>query len=343
MNKKKFDNINSSEERNKILLKGILLKMEDENLSQKELSIVRKLEKLHESSNENNTLSNSQLNRAVKRNRQAILKKKTGKDFDRKSHLNQIYFIVGAVAATVAILLVFTFYNTSKIPTNQSDYEVVQNIDIKHYSTDKEVKRIILPDGSTVFLNRDTKITLQKGSFTAYSREIWLEEGEVFFDIKKDPKRPFVVHTKNGISTRVLGTSFNIKSYSELNNQVISVNSGLVQVTNDRLEKIVLEPNYKVSVSNTDSNFIPGETDAQGISDWRKGEIVLENAPISEVAFRIKQYYGMDVIYDDAKYRNDLIYTCFTTESTIVEIIEVICKLTNSSFSINNSKIFIDK
>src|SRR5690554_5312629 len=325
------------------LIKGLLRKMESNDLSEKEVSLIRNL-KRNSKTSEAGKLSKRELNRAVKRKKELLLKKRNGSTQVEKYRRLNYRIVIGSVAASVAIILVLSLYNNFLKPTDNLGYEIAQNNNIdQSFTTESDLKKITLPDGSTVFLNRETSISLRKESFTAYTREIWLDEGEAFFNITKDLTRPFIVHTNNGNSTRVLGTSFNIKSYSNLDNQVISVNSGRVQVINKNEEKIILDPNYKVTISNSAGQFVPGTTDAQAVSDWRSGKIFFENAPISEVAFRIKQIYNMEVVYNESSFSDDYIYTFFTTTSSIDNVLTAICKLTKSTYKIEGSQIFLTK
>ncbi len=192
-------------------------------------------------------------------------------------------------------------------------------------------------------MNRGTSLSIRKGKFNAYTREVWLEEGEAFFQVTRDPGRPFVVHTRGGVSTRVLGTSFNIKSYAELSEQVISVNTGKVQVMNAKQEKIILEPNYKVTISRNDGNFATGKTNAQSMSAWRTGKIAFENATLKEVSFRLKQHYDIELVYDENKFGNELIFTSFTTETTLQEVLVILGKLLNAECIQDNTKIYLKK
>jgi ferric-dicitrate binding protein FerR (iron transport regulator) len=253
-------------------------------------------------------------------------------------------YIIGTVAAIILLLLVFTLYNTLQSPLEKSGQELVLNNNVNHrLTTDKNMKRITLADGSTVYMNRGTSLSLRKGKFNAFTREVWLEEGEAFFQVTKDPHRPFVVHTRGGVSTRVLGTSFNIKSYAELSEQVISVNTGKVQVMNAKQEKIILEPNYKVTISGNDGHFASGKTDAQSMSDWKTGKITFENASLKEVSFRLRQYYDIELVYDEDTFRNELIYSSFTTETTLQEVLIVLSKLLNAEWTRDGTKIYLRK
>jgi len=70
----------------------------------------------------------------------------------------------------------------------------------------------MLSDGTLVKLNSDSRLTFSE-KFDETSREVFLE-GEAFFDVKNNPKRPFIVRTQQ-INTTALGTSFNVQAYVE--------------------------------------------------------------------------------------------------------------------------------
>src|SRR5690606_205335 len=77
-----------------------------------------------------------------------------------------------------------------------------------------KMKRIVLPDQSVVWLNANTQLRYSAQAF-AQHRELFIDHGEAFFEITKNSENPFVVHAE-ALSTKVLGTSFNVKSYPEL-------------------------------------------------------------------------------------------------------------------------------
>jgi len=72
--------------------------------------------------------------------------------------------------------------------------------------------KLLLPDGTEVWLNSGSKLNYKK-DFNTHFREVELE-GEAFFDVVKDAAHPFIVHT-SGIDVKVLGTVFNVKSYPQ--------------------------------------------------------------------------------------------------------------------------------
>jgi ferric-dicitrate binding protein FerR (iron transport regulator) len=106
--------------------------------------------------------------------------------------------------------------------------------------------RSLLPDGTTVWLNAGSKLYYEN-DFTGTTREVRLE-GEAFFDVVKQPDRPFIVHT-SGIDIKVLGTAFNVKSYPEDKTVETTLYRGSVRVfrhEDSEKKAIQLKPNEKL-------------------------------------------------------------------------------------------------
>ncbi|MBF6626966.1 MAG: FecR domain-containing protein [Proteiniphilum sp.] len=325
------------------LIKGLLRKIDEGNLTEKDENLI-KLLKLSHDKDQTKRLTRRQLERAVSRNRQAIFQKsEEPKMHHRKKRIH--HTLVYGVAASVAILVLFfsIYFSTDLARINSSVENESEQATENLYTTGDKIKRITLADGSTIFLNKESTISLRKGKFNAFIREVWLDEGEAFFIITKDANRPFIVHSPNGVSTHVLGTSFNIKSYNKLPDQVISVNTGKVQVFNEHQQEIILEPNYKVSISSQDGSFTSGKTDALSVAEWRTGKIVFENASLGEISFRLKQYFDVELIYDEMKFSQDLIYTHFTPEMPLEEVLTILGRLVNATFHKEGKKVYLHK
>ncbi|MCR6718728.1 MAG: FecR family protein [Chitinophagaceae bacterium] len=112
--------------------------------------------------------------------------------------------IAAAIALLFALAVVgYQFFN-KKDGENSID-GLVQKLNAKGVKS-----TIALADGSKVWLNADSKIQYP-ARFTGNTREVFLN-GEAFFDIEKNPEKPFIIHLTNG-TIRVLGTSFNVKAY----------------------------------------------------------------------------------------------------------------------------------
>lgn len=155
-----------------------------------------------------------------------------------------------------------------------------------------------LPDGSTVWLNSNSKVSYQT-SFSEDKREIWLE-GEAFFDVSRDEDRPFLVHT-GSVTTQVLGTSFNINSFDTEDDIAVTVLTGKVQVTASdstggfQTQQATLIPGEQASFSKTDKSISVGNVDASQAILWKEKTLLFDKEPFSKVITKLERWYGVDI------------------------------------------------
>ena len=145
-----------------------------------------------------------------------------------------------AAASVLVLVSAGWFWMNNNRPTTAEPKQ--EAIEAKNGSR----SRSLLPDGTTVWLNAGSKLSYDD-DFTGATREVRLE-GEAFFDVVKQPDRPFIVHT-SGIDIKVLGTAFNVKSYPEDKTVETTLYRGLVRVfreTESEKKAIQLKPNEKL-------------------------------------------------------------------------------------------------
>src|SRR5580704_4815236 len=111
---------------------------------------------------------------------------------------------------------------------------------------------LLLPDGSTVWLNAGSRLSYDS-LYGSKLREVTLS-GEAYFDVVKNPKKPFIIHT-GSINIKVLGTIFNVKSYPGEKTVETSLIKGSIEVTFPSLsaKKIILKPNQKLIIDKTET------------------------------------------------------------------------------------------
>jgi transmembrane sensor len=120
---------------------------------------------------------------------------------------------------------------------------------------------LLLPDGSSVWLNADSRLTYDS-LYGNKIREVTLQ-GEAYFDVVKNPDKPFIIHAGK-INIRVLGTVFNVKSYPDEKTIETSLIRGSIEVSFPSLpaKKIILNPNQKlvINTADIDSNTSKNQT-----------------------------------------------------------------------------------
>ncbi|MET1055204.1 MAG: FecR domain-containing protein [Pedobacter sp.] len=233
------------------------------------------------------------------------------------------------IAAAAVLLCVFT----AGVVLYQNRYADRQGVS-GAYKTWKvpfgKTLRIQLPDGSTVKMNAGTILSYPV-HFAAGSREVMLQ-GEAYFEVTKNPHRPFLVHAGN-LTVKVLGTAFNVKAYQDDANVETTLIHGKVQVVMDGEpdKQITLVPNEKLTVSKRFSNIktahLPGEvkyklqTIAGSIAAddiyeiaWLSRKVAFNNESFGEVAKVIERKYKVKLVFQQEQLKSELITGVFETE-----------------------------
>ncbi len=195
------------------------------------------------------------------------------------------------VAAILVFAFTLTFLFNKLLTTSNSSLTVLKTIEKKNLSGVKSM--IYLPDGSIVNLNAESSIVFSEG-FKDSIRWVKLK-GEAYFTVAKNDQKPFVVQSKNIITT-ALGTAFNISSFEEDKTVDISLVEGKVEVqplTKKNLTKgIILEAGEFVSYQNSDV-LKTGLFDSKKVLGWKNGVIVFENADYNMVVKKLERWYGI--------------------------------------------------
>lgn len=195
---------------------------------------------------------------------------------------------------------------------------------------DEKNVRLDLPDGSTVYLNRNTELTYH-AKFSKYGRNVKLD-GEAFFEIARDRKRPFIVDAGMA-KVKVTGTSFNVISNNAQQAVEVFVNSGQVILSdNSGNQNIVLNPGY---VGTIDSNISAKKLNENpNYMSWKTGLLAYNNQKLDVVFKDLKKVYNIEIITDNPGIAEELWSTTDTLDNLPHEtIIKMICLSFNLSYS----------
>lgn len=241
-----------------------------------------------------------------------------------------------AAAAVIALALggtAFYFVNTSKEKTIQSSAMVMKYFESGH----GERKKMTLPDGSTVYLNSDTKLGVATASFNKEKREIWIEEGEAFFEVTKNPEKPFIVHSQH-LETTVKGTSFNVTAYKELDQSAVSVRSGKVEVRNQGNLVAELTKNKQITYNKLTGKTQQSDANWEDAAGWVEGRLIFKQAGGKEIKLRLQQFFDVSVeIKGNALNEKDtFLNSNFPPEVSLKEALEVISLMSDVKYKIVN-------
>jgi len=245
-----------------------------------------------------------------------------------------------AVAALVGIVFgVALFYTTSNIGDKHSIAQV--ELQYKMFETNLSAKKqITLPDGSTVYMNRGSRLKILSAAFNKKQREVWLDEGEAFFQVTKNPQKPFIVHAAK-LTTTVKGTSFNVKAYSELDESSVMVRTGRVEVNSGTKTLAVLTPDKQLVYHKNNEQYEESEIQPDDAMAWWNDRLVLRKANIAELKLRIKQLYGVEMVVQGDALDGKYISSSFEKNTELEHIIESICMLHDVQYKIVGKQVII--
>ena len=197
---------------------------------------------------------------------------------------------------------------------------------------------ITLPDGSLVILNSGSEIKYPQ-FFSANQRLVELK-GEAFFEVKRDEKRPFIIQTER-MTTEVLGTSFNIKAYTEGENHNVAVVSGSVKVSNKFGNAKVLSAN-EMGLVLKDNSISKISFDLLKVTGWKDGKISFNRASFPEIQEQLSAWYGVDFIQGKG-FKMDSVYTGAFENESLRNIMEGISYSSGFRYRIAGKQVFVYK
>ncbi len=178
-----------------------------------------------------------------------------------------------------------------------------------YVTTYGEVKEIILPDGSQITLNGNSRLYYTSHWEEAEAREVWLE-GEAFFHVQdisqhvglEDESVPegykFIVHTHD-LNIIVLGTQFNVNSRSDQVKVVLNSGKVKIKVADDTLgNEIFMEPGEMVAYDVNRKTIGKQTVDPKNYSSWRDNYLVFDEVPLYEVAEILEDTYGVQITFE---------------------------------------------
>jgi transmembrane sensor len=197
--------------------------------------------------------------------------------------------------------------------------------------------RIILPDGSTVWLNSGTTLRYAT-NFNMDSREVTLD-GEAFFEVAKDKTRKFTVHSDN-TSVEVYGTAFNIKNFAGDKQLELSVKEGKVGFLENGNKISDLTKGEQLKLLKGSNTYELGKADIDIITAWKNNQLVFKATPVNEVVKYMERWYGVNITLKNNR-KTDRKYTFKVKTESLTELLKLINIMTPVDYKINGKDITI--
>jgi ferric-dicitrate binding protein FerR (iron transport regulator) len=249
------------------------------------------------------------------------------------------YFIAGIAA--ILLIAFFLKYNMRDITPEEKREEIVVN------NKTNTIQKITLSDGSRVWLSPNSQLAYLK-LFDKNSRQVTMN-GEAFFEVTKDHKRPFSIHSGRVI-TKVWGTSFRIRAFK---NEITKVDvvTGKVSVSipaqeinlnrtgqADKKQEIMLLPDQEATYDNLSDHLIKNsEIKDPLINMWKKVSVSFENTPMRTVFSVLNKKFKVHIKSDDQGINADSLNADFTDES-LPAILEMMKKTLNVNYQVSGNE-----
>lgn len=236
----------------------------------------------------------------------------------KKKVSNTVFY---RIAASVAIIIGLGFYFLNYYSAN-----------VTLVAEAGKENRFELPDASVVWLKEGSQLTYDKG-FEGETRKTQLN-GEAFFEVTKNPDKPFIVLTNN-TETKVLGTSFNLKTNTETKETEIVLVTGKVQFTAGGNQEI-LRPGDKVTAK-ANGTLAKKTNDNPNFISWKSKVLKFEDTLLSEVVEDIEQFYNVKLVIENPQLRHCKLTSVFENESLedVLETLTVLFDITHQKDEAN--------
>jgi ferric-dicitrate binding protein FerR (iron transport regulator) len=249
-----------------------------------------------------------------------------------QAKMNRLFIVLGKAAAVLfipllAAVLYFYFNHTT-------------SSDLLTLTTQKgKQTSLILPDGSKVWLNVDTKLSYPL-DYGVKSRNLKLE-GEAYFEVEKNDELPFEVASAN-IITRALGTRFVVSAYPESSVVKTSLVEGSVEI-NYNGKKDLLKSGQQFVFDKKKSEISFKAFDENYELAWKNNQLVFRLTPFADVIIELEKWFDVNIEYDPAVFKYETLTVQFEKYESLETILRVIAKANGFKFTIKDNNVKIIK
>jgi ferric-dicitrate binding protein FerR (iron transport regulator) len=239
-------------------------------------------------------------------------------------------------AASVLIVL-----SISAAYLNQHFFQQLFSFSTREEITSKGQRTFItLEDGTKIWLNADSKLSYPKTFAESKTREIQLQ-GEAYFDVAENKQKPFIVHTSD-IRIKVLGTSFNVKSYGKDKTIETTLIKGKVTIESavDTNGLILLPNQQAVFEKKSKRIFLEDQDEIVDYTAWRDGQLVFRDRPLSDIINELERWFNVTIEVDDRESLH-CHFSAKVNSKTLPEVLELFKDSESISYTIQGSRVLI--
>ena len=198
----------------------------------------------------------------------------------------------------------------------------------------------LLPDSTTVFLNAESRLRFPDRFVPGSERIVYLS-GEAYFDVKRDPRSPFLVCLEHS-AVKVTVTSFNVKAYPDDTNEATTLISGTVSMGIGTTEQwIVLKPGEQGYYDATRKTLLQQTVDVNYYTAWKDGVFAFYRQPLEEVMKTLGCWYLFDTHYQNEALKSILYTGKINRHASIREVLHTFELMDELTFDIKGKEVIV--
>ncbi|RHR80886.1 FecR family protein [Odoribacter sp. AF15-53] len=196
--------------------------------------------------------------------------------------------------------------------------------------------KIILSDGTRVYLNSQTELRFPESFANSEQRLVYLS-GEAYFEVAKNPSKPFIVKCED-YAVKVLGTTFNVNSYENEEVSKTTLATGKIEIDMAGKRK-VLKPGQQVVIKDGEMNV--KEVDVEVYTTWMYENFRFQSESIQEIMTKLSRWYVMDVFYVNESVKNYHFTGYLPRYAQITDVLELLSLTTNIEFDVKGKTVSV--
>ena len=245
--------------------------------------------------------------------------------------------VAAVLVLSVTISALYNYFVQNTQPEMKVEQTIYQEIEAAYGTKTK----VILADGTKVWLNSGSTLRFPTSFQNAIERRVEIN-GEGYFDVTKNDEKPFIVNTSK-LDVKVYGTQFNVCAYEDYDNMTIALVEGKVSLLKkygeETKELIVLNPEEVVEYNKAQKKLYHSANNnyMKKYTSWKEGQIVFFGDPIERVVNRLEKWYNVDISVTDNELNNYSFTATFIDES-LEQVLHLLCISSNMKCKIIPAK-----
>jgi ferric-dicitrate binding protein FerR (iron transport regulator) len=200
-----------------------------------------------------------------------------------------------------------------------------------------------LADGSVIWLNNDSKL-IYPDSFRGGQRQVFVS-GEVFAEIAKDEKHPFIV-SSDSVNVVVKGTTFNFRSYPDMRNVELTLVEGSVDldcITREGRRTMAVIPGETITVDMVSGKVGKYMCKTEGYVSWKaRRALYFNDLTLEEIARELQREYGKKIVIMKSHLARTRHFASFVNDESLEEILNALCTHSGMKVHEKDSIIYIN-